>query len=263
MDITAAAMAADGEGPVKKKLKYGGEAGDAAPLDEGVESVLSVVEASQTKLDKLNEKSVEEILQIERKYQTLRRPLYEERNAKLREVPKFWGTALQNHPILSPIILERDSEVLEHLTDLDVMDFEDLKSGFSIKLVFSSNPFFKNTELVKRICFDLSSGDIKTECTAVEWASADGAETVFTEDNSGFMNWFLTTEAIESSEDEVAAQIRDSVFVDPVKFFKGEVEMEEYGMYEVESDEEEDGEEDEGEEDGEEGSGEEDEEEEG
>jgi hypothetical protein len=56
----------------------------------------------------------------------------------------------------------------------------------------------------------------------------------------------------------VAAQIRDSVFVDPVKFFKGEVEMEEYGMYEVESDEEEDGEEDE-----EEGSGEEDEEEEG
>lgn len=55
---------------------------------------------------------------MERKYQAMRRPHYVKRNAMLLKIPKFWGTALQNHPVLSPLILERDSEVLEYLTDV-------------------------------------------------------------------------------------------------------------------------------------------------
>jgi len=145
----------------------------------------------------INQESEEEILKVERKYQAMRRPHYVKRNAMLLKIPKFWGTALQNHPVLSPLILERDSEVLEYLTDLDVEDFEDLKTGFSISLTFAENPFFKNRTLVKKVCFDAECGIIRTEFTPVEWAKPH--EEVFTDDNSGLMSWFLTTESIPSA----------------------------------------------------------------
>lgn len=56
------------------------------------------------------------------------------------------------------------------LRQLDVEDFEDLKTGFSISLTFAENPFFKNRTLVKKVCFDAECGIIRTEFTPVEWA---------------------------------------------------------------------------------------------
>ena len=91
----------------------------------------------------------EEILKVEQKYNKLRRPYFDKRNEIIKRVPKFWLTAFINHPQISAIIEEEEEDCLQYLNKLEVEEYEDIKSGYRIKLYFDDNPYFDNDVLTK------------------------------------------------------------------------------------------------------------------
>ena len=101
----------------------------------------------------------------------------EEEDEDLRGVPAFWLTALENLPIVNETITDRDSEVLEHLTNVAMEYISEGQPGF--KLIFSFGPgaaeFFTNTTVTKTYYYQSElgySGDFvydHAESEALEW----------------------------------------------------------------------------------------------
>ncbi|KAJ1673546.1 histone chaperone [Spiromyces aspiralis] len=93
-------------------------------------------------------------------------------------IPEFWSTALQNHPRLSDLITERDTEALKFLTNISLqyLDGGDAEQQLGFKLIFefSENPFFENSQLVKTYYYTLTDdpGNMtfhKAEGTEIKW----------------------------------------------------------------------------------------------
>ena len=69
---------------------------DQVALDEDAAMALDEAAQVQTELDSLSEKCAEEILQVEQRFNKLRKPFVELRSEKLRAVPEFWMNAVSN-----------------------------------------------------------------------------------------------------------------------------------------------------------------------
>nr|GMD97354.1 nucleosome assembly protein 1;4 isoform X3 [Ipomoea batatas] len=63
-------------------------------------------------------------------------------------VPNFWLNAMKMNEILAEEISDRDEEALKYLKDIKWCRVDDPK-GFKLEFFFDTNPFFKNTILVK------------------------------------------------------------------------------------------------------------------
>lgn len=51
---------------------------------------IQALEGIQDQIEDLNDKATEEILEVERKYNRLRKPIYEKRAEAIRKIPDFW-----------------------------------------------------------------------------------------------------------------------------------------------------------------------------
>lgn len=68
----------------------------------------------------------------------------------IKGIPSFWLTALENLPMVSQTITDRDAEVLDFLSDIKMEYLTEGRPGFKLIFRFGlDNPFFKNEELVK------------------------------------------------------------------------------------------------------------------
>merc|ERR1719511_400559 len=114
-----------------------GQPGEEKDFDKETQKALEEIDTTQNEIDALNEQASEEILKVEQKYNKLRRPYYDKRNDIIKRIPKFWLTAFINHPQLSAVI-EEEEEALQYLNRLEVEEFEDIKSGYRIKLHFDA-----------------------------------------------------------------------------------------------------------------------------
>lgn len=63
-------------------------------LNDEESEALEMIDSCQNEIDSLNEKASEEILKIEKKYNALRKPLFEQRNLIIKRIPNFWVTAV-------------------------------------------------------------------------------------------------------------------------------------------------------------------------
>ena len=57
---------------------------------------------------------------------------------------------------------------MSYLSELEVIDNDDIKSGYEIKFIFKSNPFFKNKVLTKKF-FVKENGEVDNESPTVNW----------------------------------------------------------------------------------------------
>ena len=66
--------------------------------EDGLESehqdIVEQIDAVQNQIDGLNEQASEEILQVEQKYNNLRKPFFSKRAEMIRKIPKFWVTVV-------------------------------------------------------------------------------------------------------------------------------------------------------------------------
>lgn len=219
------------EGPTPKKVKKIDESGDleeSRDFDAETQKALEEIDGCQNEIDALNEKASEEILKVEQKYNKLRKPFFEKRNEIIKKIPNFWVTAFANHPQVSALLDEEEEECLHYMTQLEVEEFEDIKSGYRIKFHFSKNPYFTNNVLTKE--FHLGTSDPKSESTKIEWSadmnlvkSARSRQEKLKQgrkrglDVKSFFLWFEDHE--DPSQDDIAEVIKDDMWPNPLQYF--------------------------------------------
>lgn len=237
-----------------KKSKVEDPAAAAANAEAALNNMHGKLDGIQGEIEKLNDEATEEILQIERKYNGLRKPYYKKRNEVIREIPEFWLKAFLNHDMMADLLDEEDQEAFKFLKELHVEDFEDVKSGFKISFTFDTNPYFKNKTLSKTFQYN-EDGELNVVPTKVEWkegkdltkrvkAKAEGNKRSSDESES-FFNWFND----EDQDLELGEIIKEDLWPNPGKYYHGIVDDDEEGE---EFDEEAEVEDDEGEGEGEE-----------
>ena len=68
--------------------------GEAREYDLEIQKALEEIDGCQNQIDGLNEKASDEILEVEKKYNKLRKPYFQKRNEIIKRIPNFWITAV-------------------------------------------------------------------------------------------------------------------------------------------------------------------------
>jgi len=151
-----------------------------------------------------------------------------------------------NHPQISAILLEEEEECLHYMTKLEVEEFEDIKSGFRIRLFFDENPYFENQVIEK----ELRLNSCSSVCTKIDWKSgselAARVQAMMSSRGRKFTpRSFFSWLASESGDnDDIAEVIKDDMWPNPLQYFLvPDIEVE---NGQVEEEEEDDDEEEEG-----------------
>ncbi|KAJ0988321.1 hypothetical protein J5N97_006677 [Dioscorea zingiberensis] len=205
------------------------------------ELVLSIekLQEIQDQLDRVNEETSEKVLEVEQKYNELRRPVYSRRDEIIRSIPDFWLTAFLSHPALGELLSEEDQKIFRYLVSIDVEDSKDVKSGYSIMFNFSPNPYFENTKLTKTYSF-LDEGTTNITGTDIKWKEGvdiansaghekKGSKRPLTEES--FFSWFGESQQKNDSDgmtDEVAEMIKEDLWPNPLKYFNNEADEEDF-----------------------------------
>jgi len=222
-----------------KTLKLGEDG--MADIGKDTQEAIEAIDDVQNEIDRLNEQASEEILKVEQKYNKLRQPYFGNRSDLIAKIPNFWVTAFVNHPQVSALLNEDDEEVLQHLNKVEVSEFDDIKSGYSISFFFEKNPYFKNDSLKKE--FHLGDGGEPTsKCTSIDWHSgkdltqrtsspgkAAGNKTSKRshEEQESFFCWF--TDTMDASADELGEVIKDDIWPNPLQYYLAS-EIDEEGL---------------------------------
>ncbi|WOL02698.1 hypothetical protein Cni_G11417 [Canna indica] len=203
--------------------------------------VLSIekLQEIQDEIEKVNEEASDKVLEVEQKYNELRRPIYKRRNEIIQSIPDFWLTSFLSHPVLSELLCEEDQKIFKYLVSLDVEDSKDVKSGYSITFYFSPNPYFEDTSLTKAYSF-FDEGTSNITGTTIKWKEGmniangaadkkEGSKRPLAEES--FFTWFSDTQQKHLSEglcDEVAEIIKEDLWSNPLKYFNNEVDEEDF-----------------------------------
>jgi len=234
-------MATDTGTPKKMRKLDGSEGDDSAEFggqdfDAETQKTLEEIDHCQNEIDSLNEQASEEILKVEQKYNKLRKPHFEQRNEYIKEIPKFWYTAFMNHPQISAILEEEEEVLLQYLYQVEVEEFEDIKSGYRIKFYFRGNPYFENDVLCKE--FQLgTTGDPASQSSPIDWKkdmdltkkpdSVPGQKRKSA--SRSFVSWYLDNS--DPSADDIAEVIKDDMWPNPIQYFQNHgIEIGENGM---------------------------------
>ncbi|KAH9606062.1 hypothetical protein KSS87_017939 [Heliosperma pusillum] len=217
-----------------KKLKTDVDDDQQSP-EIDAELVLSIekLQEIQDDLEKINEKASDEVLEVEKKYNEIRQPVYDKRNEIIQAIPHFWVTAFLSHPALSVLVTDEDNQIFKYLTSIEVEDAKDVKSGYSISFHFSPNPYFEDRKLIKTFTF-LEEGTTKVTATAIKWKEGMGILNGNDNDKKGnkrphseesFFTWFTETHQIDDDiNDEVAEIIKEDLWPNPLTYFSNDAD---------------------------------------
>ncbi|XP_015123844.1 protein SET isoform X4 [Diachasma alloeum] len=208
-----------------KKLEDGaGDGNDTRDYDIEIQKTLEEIDGCQNQIDGLNEKASDEILEVEKKYNKLRKPYFQKRNDIIKRIPNFWLTAFVNNKKIAEILEEDEEDALRYLNKLEVEEFEDIKSGYRINFYFDENPYFENEVLTK----EFHLGSSASQSTPIRWK--DGAD--LTKRAKGkaqlkgrkrplghrsFFDWF--TDHGDPSSDDIAELIKDDMWPNPLQYY--------------------------------------------
>ncbi|XP_075503430.1 NAP1-related protein 2-like isoform X4 [Primulina tabacum] len=242
-------------GADKGKKRISGQAEEENNGAEHVEGdlVISVekLQEIQEELQKINEEASEKVLEVEQKYNEIRKPVYDKRNDLIKSIPDFWLTAFLSHPVLSELLTEEDQKIFKYLNNLDVEDFKDVKSGYSITFNFKPNPYFQDTKLTKTVAFP-EEGTATITATSIKWKEGMGIPNSVAEDKKGnkrshseesFFTWFNDSQhngdMVEIHDEQVAEIIKDDLWPNPLTYFNNDADEEEFEMDDDDDDDDE------------------------
>ncbi|KAL1774352.1 SET isoform X1 [Sigmodon hispidus] len=195
--------------PQSKKLKYVPasklEDNSASPsLPKGEKEQQEAIEhinEVQNEIVRLIEQAIEEILKVEQKCNKLCQPFFQKRG---------------------------DEEALHYLTRVEVIEFEDIKSGYRIDFYFDENPYFENKVLSKEFHLN-ESGDSSSKYTEIKWKSGKDLTKCSSqtqnkasrkrqhEEPESFFTWF--TDHSDAGADELGEVIKDDIWPKPLQYY--------------------------------------------
>eukprot|EP00252_Welwitschia_mirabilis_P008881 TRINITY_DN2112_c0_g1_i1.p1 TRINITY_DN2112_c0_g1~~TRINITY_DN2112_c0_g1_i1.p1 ORF type:complete len:265 (-),score=82.89 TRINITY_DN2112_c0_g1_i1:420-1214(-) len=206
-------------------------------IDGQLLSSIEKLQEIQDDLERINEEASDKVLEVEQKHNEIRQPVYARRNEIIQTIPDFWLTAFLSHPTLCDLLTEEDQKVFKYLQSLDVEDFKDVKSGYTITFTFHPNPYFEDRKLTKVFSFS-DDGTANVSGTSVKWKDGmnvtngtnvekDGNKRPFQEES--FFSWFGETPQNNSADgmhDEIAEIIKEDLWPNPMKYFNNDAEEE-------------------------------------
>lgn len=156
---------------LQNALAAANEADDEEEYPQVVVDRIVALNQLDEDINKINEEYLKERIVLENKYLALRSPTYEKRvdiitgkvdvehkvenaepspenDVEVKGIPNFWVQAIQNHPVVGPLLTESDIPALQSLQDIKVAYNEDW-TGFKLTFIFGDNEFFTNKELTK------------------------------------------------------------------------------------------------------------------
>ncbi|XP_054780837.1 nucleosome assembly protein 1;4-like [Prosopis cineraria] len=271
-------------------------------LSPKVRERMEVLRGLQSQHDELESKFLEERASLEARYQKLYEPLFTKRyeivngivevegitdeagtdKEKVTEekgVPGFWLTAMKTNETLTDEITERDEGALKYLKDIKWSKLDNPK-GFKLEFFFSTNPYFKNSVLIKTYhMIDDDDDPILEKAIGmeIEWypgknltqkilkkkpkkGSKNAKPITKTEQCDSFFNFFnppqipeeddIDEDAVEELQSlmehdyDIGSTIRDKIIPHAVSWFTGEAVQNEFEDIEADEDDYEDEEED-------------------
>jgi len=243
--MSSTSKTTEGEPPAKVRKLEGGEKSLNSSADESklsaydteTQKALEEIDVCQNEVDQLNEEASEEILKVEQKYNTKRKPLFQKRADIIQRIPSFWVTAFINHPHISTLLEEVEEEALHYMSSVEVEEFDDIKSGYKIHMHFKTNPYFTNTTLTKEFRL-ANAGDPVTISTPINWKTTEGSTNQLKEllaqsqklangegsskrklkpENKTFFGWFVDNQ--DPAADETAEVIKDDLWPNPLHYY--------------------------------------------
>lgn len=208
-----------------KKVKTNCVSSDGAVnMDKEQQQLIEQLDELQQEIDKLNESASEEILKVEQKYNKMRQPHYSKRSEFIVKIPNFWVTSFINHPHVSALLNEEDEEALQFLTNVEVQDFEDIKSGYKISFHFKTNPYFEDAVIYKEFHLN-NEGEPSSTSSGIKWKSGKDLTkksngTTSSEENTpdeSFFSWF--TDNSDATSDELGEVIKDDIWPNPLQYY--------------------------------------------
>ncbi|CAM9289892.1 unnamed protein product [Choristocarpus tenellus] len=169
---------------------------------EGEEERVMAIQAIQEKLNAIGVEEAKEVLSVNRKHMKRKRPLFQERQEAIAQVPQFWLKVLLAHEVSQGYIADVDQEALTHLESISVEDITELSAtsskkeaasgggnqedevkeedglGFRVTFVFRENPFFSNTELWKEYVTDSDGDNLQVTASPIKWKDSAEAQEV-------------------------------------------------------------------------------------
>jgi template-activating factor I len=190
-------------------------------IESEKQAAIERIDDTQSDIDSLNDKASEEILQVERKYNKLREPFYKKRAEDIATIEAFWVTAFINHPQISALLNEKDEEALAYLSNMQVSENDDIKSGYKIVFEFKENPFFSNLVLEKELKLN-DSGEPECSSTAINWKpgkslveNGAAAKKNPSLESDSFFQWFSDN----NGQDELGEIIKDDLWPNPLQYY--------------------------------------------
>ncbi|KAG9454990.1 hypothetical protein H6P81_007894 [Aristolochia fimbriata] len=222
----------------KAKTEQQEEAAAQEQIDRELVHSIEKLQEVQDELERINDDESDKVLEVEAKYNVVRKPIYDRRNEVIRAIPEFWLTAFLSHPDLSTLLTEDDHKIFKYLQCLNVEDFKNQKTGYTITFDFQENPYFENDKLTKTFRFD-DGGKSTITSTKISWKKGmnisngsvqegKGKKRSATEDS--FFTWF-SEERISPGpgipDDEVADMIKEDLWINPLSYFNNEGDVDE------------------------------------
>nr|ACJ84425.1 unknown [Medicago truncatula] len=181
------------------------------PEEVDAELILSIekLQEIQDDLEKINDEASDKVLEIEQKYNEIRKPVYDKRNEIIKSIPDFWLNAFLSHPTLSELLNDEDQKIFKYLSSLEVEDNKDVKSGYTITLNFNPNPYFEDSKLSKTFTFR-EEGTTEITATPIKWKEGKGIPNGDNHEKKGnkrppvdvsFLSWFCDCEQKDDMAD--------------------------------------------------------------
>lgn len=187
------------------------------PQDLTTKETLECISEVQSEIDRLNENASEEIINVEKKYNKLRRPVFEQREKYVANIANFWLTSMLNHPGIANMITEDDAEILRYLKNMRIEEHDDIKSGYKVTLQFESNPYFQNDVLEKDNSLT-EEGDAESTWTEIKWKDESTAKKFDTSSDDSFFGWFQ--KEIDSDMDDLGDMLKDDLWPNPLQYYE-------------------------------------------
>eukprot|EP00668_Euglena_longa_P040481 GGOE01053302.1.p1 GENE.GGOE01053302.1~~GGOE01053302.1.p1 ORF type:complete len:159 (+),score=48.10 GGOE01053302.1:480-956(+) len=146
-----------------------------------------------------------------------------------------------------------DEDIFKYITNVNVEEKEDIKTGFKISVTFKENPYFTNTELWKDLTFT-ASNETEISQSGVCWKpgknpAGQGDAKPGSKRQRSNVSFFTFFEAARKDNIYIANIIKDDLWPNPWRYYTGENDEDEDDDEELEEEEDLGDEEDDGDED--------------
>ena len=88
-------------------------------------------------------------MKVEQKYNKFRQSFFQKKLELIAKIPNLGVTAFVNHPQASALLGKENEEALPYLTSTEVMEFEDIKSGYRTDFYLDYRKLFPLTLKIK------------------------------------------------------------------------------------------------------------------